>query len=81
MKKIINQNREIIIILFVLLLAAVLSMSQTYKKVTVCKIASSAQESQEYIITKSKEGYRLLSLTAYHNGSSSFNNFIIVMER
>ena len=73
----------LILAAFALLL---LLMSQTYKSrdtSTICNISRSSYEAKKYIESKSTEGYRVVSVTSFAEGSTdkTYNAFLIVMEK
>lgn len=70
----------------ILLLCAflILLMSQTPKppkKTTICLLVESDDQVQKTINKASAEGYRVVDVTGYQDGSSQNSEFIIVLEK
>ncbi len=73
--------------IIVLILASVFSLSlaafQSQKVIIVKRFDgwSADEETQNFILEQSKQGYELKSLVAYNNGSPSISSFMVVMEK
>lgn len=62
----------------------ILLMSQTPKqpqKTTICKLIESDKEVQNFILKKASEGYRVVSVTSYQDGSAQISDLLIVLEK
>lgn len=62
----------------------ILLMSQTPKqpqKVTICKLIESDTQTQSFILQKASEGYRVVSVISYAEGSAQRSEFLIVLEK
>lgn len=58
------------------------SPQNQYQKVTLVNIVNGEGAAKNYILDKSRLGYKVIQLESFSDGSSSFSDkFIIVMEK